>query len=83
MSEIGHNQLDGGRLKSFVERIEQIESEIKDRNEDKSEIYKEAKGNGYDVAILKKVVSLRRMDASKRREMEEILDLYLSALGEA
>jgi uncharacterized protein (UPF0335 family) len=83
MNDIGHNSVDSGHLKAFVERIEQIESEIKDRNDDKKDIYAEAKGNGFDVAILKKVVSIRRMDRDKRIEMETILDLYLAALGEA
>ena len=73
--------LDGGHLKSFIERIERLEEEKKAIAEDIKEIYAEAKGNGYDVKIMRKIVSIRRQDENKRREEEEILDLYLSALG--
>lgn len=71
------------QLRAFVERIERIEEGIRDRNADKSEVYAEAKGGGYDVKVLKKVVAARRMDRSARQEQETIFDLYMSALGEA
>ena len=45
-------------------------------------VYSEAKGTGYDVKILRKIVTLRRQDRDKRNEEAEILDLYLAALGE-
>ena len=73
--------LDGGHLKSFIERIERLEEEKKAIADDIKEVYAEAKGNGYDVKIMRKIVSIRRQDENKRREEEEILDLYLSALG--
>ena len=73
--------LDGGHLKSFIERIERLEEEKKAISEDIKEVYAEAKGNGYDVKIMRKIISIRRQDENKRREEEEILDLYLSALG--
>jgi uncharacterized protein (UPF0335 family) len=80
---IGHNSEIGGQIKALVERIENIETEIKALNEDKRDIFSEAKGQGLDVAVLKKVIQLRRMDPAKRAEMETILDLYWSAIGEA
>lgn len=73
--------LDGGHLKAFVERIERLEEEKKATADDIKEVYAEAKGTGYDVKILRSVVAIRKRDANKRREEEEILDLYLSALG--
>ncbi len=76
------NTLDGGHLKSFIERIERLEEEKKAIADDIKEIYAEAKGTGYDVKIMRKIVSIRKQDAAKRREEEEILDLYLSALGQ-
>ena len=75
------NSLDGGHLKAFIERIERLEEEKKAIADDIKEVYAEAKGNGYDVKIMRKVVSIRKQDDNKRREEEEILDLYLSALG--
>ena len=75
------NTLDGGHLKSFIERIERLEEEKKAIVDDIKDVYAEAKGNGYDAKIMRKIVSLRKQDAHKRREEEEILDLYLAALG--
>lgn len=72
----------GGRIRSFVERIEQIEGEIAELNEGKKEVFAEAKGEGYDVKILRKVIRIRKQDKAKRQEEDAILDLYLSALGE-
>jgi uncharacterized protein (UPF0335 family) len=76
------NTLDGGHLKSFIERIERLEEEKKALADDIKDVYAEAKGNGYDAKIMRKIVSIRKQDETKRREEEEILDLYLSALGE-
>jgi uncharacterized protein (UPF0335 family) len=77
------NTVDAGHLRAFVERIEHLEEEKRAITEDIKEVYAEAKGTGYDVKIMRKIVSLRRQDRDKRKEEEEILDLYLSALGEA
>ncbi|MBV8962374.1 MAG: DUF2312 domain-containing protein [Hyphomicrobiales bacterium] len=68
-------------LKAFVERIERLEEEKASIAGDVKEVYAEAKAQGFDTKILRKVVSLRRRDAAERREEEEILDLYLQALG--
>jgi uncharacterized protein (UPF0335 family) len=73
--------VEGGQLRAFVERIERLEEEKRTIADDIKDVYAEAKGNGFDVKIMRKVVSLRRQDLNKRREEEEILDLYLSALG--
>ncbi|GLK78011.1 UPF0335 protein [Methylopila jiangsuensis] len=68
-------------LRSFVDRIESEEAEIRDRNQIKSEIYKEAKAMGFDVKALRKVIGDRRQDPDKRAELEAIVDLYKQALG--
>jgi uncharacterized protein (UPF0335 family) len=67
--------------RAFIERIEKLEEEKKAIAEDIKEVYSEAKGTGFDAKIIRKIVSMRKMDREKRREEEEILDLYLSALG--
>jgi uncharacterized protein (UPF0335 family) len=68
-------------LKAFVERIERLEEEKASIAGDVKEVYAEAKAQGFDAKILRKVVALRKRDVAERREEEEILDLYLQALG--
>jgi len=70
------------QLKSIIERIERLEQEKSEIAEQIKEVFAEAKGNGFDVKILRKVVRMRKQDRAKRQEEEAILDLYLSALGE-
>ena len=76
------NQAAQGQLKSIVERIERLEVEKAEVAEQIKEVFAEAKGNGYDVKILRKVVRIRKQDRAKRQEEEALLDLYLSAVGE-
>ena len=71
------------QIKSIIERVERLHEERKSIGDDISEIYKEAKANGFDVPALKDVVKLRAMDPDKRRAKEEIVELYLSAIGGA
>lgn len=69
------------RLKSFVSRIERLEEEKAALANDIKEVYSEAKGTGFDVKVLRKIISLRKKDSADRREEEEILALYMAALG--
>lgn len=71
----------GQRLKAYIERIERLEIEKTELTEDIKEIYAEAKSNGFDSKTMRKLVRLRKMDTEKRREEEELLDLYKSAIG--
>ena len=71
------------QLRSFVERIERLEEEKKAISDDIKDVYAEAKGNGYDVKVMRQVVRLRKQDNNERQEMEALLDLYLHALGMA
>lgn len=75
------NPSTAGQLKAFIERIERLEEEKKTISDDITEVYSEAKGNGFDAKILRKIVALRKQDANERRETEEILETYLRALG--
>jgi uncharacterized protein (UPF0335 family) len=76
------NSVDAGHLRAFIERIERLEEDKREIAGDIKEVYAEAKANGYDAKVMRKVISLRRMDHEKRREEEEMLDLYLNALGD-
>ncbi|WP_029060648.1 DUF2312 domain-containing protein [Labrenzia sp. DG1229] len=71
------------QLRAFIERVERLEEEKKVIADDIKDVYAEAKGNGYDVKILRKVVSLRKKQPHEREEEEAVLDLYLHALGMA
>jgi uncharacterized protein (UPF0335 family) len=71
-----------GQLKSIIERIERLEQEKAEVAEQIKEVFAEAKGNGFDVKVLRKVVRIRKQDRAKRQEEEALLDLYLSAIGE-
>ena len=70
-------------LRSFVERIERLEEEKKNLSEDLKDVYSEAKGNGFDVKILRKIIAMRKMEDHERQEQEALIDLYASALGMA
>lgn len=69
------------QIKAIVERIEKMEEEKKAITTDISEIYKEAKSNGFDVKVLRKIVALRKKDADKLAEEEAIMETYMAALG--
>jgi uncharacterized protein (UPF0335 family) len=72
--------ISGNQLRAIVERIERLEEEIKGLNEDKKGIFAEAKGHGYDVAILRDVIRLRKQDKKEREEKESLLETYLHAI---
>jgi uncharacterized protein (UPF0335 family) len=73
----------GTRILSLIERIEQLEEEIKALNEGKKEVFAEAKGEGYDVKILKEILKIRKLDRDERDEQESLLDLYMRAIADA
>ena len=73
----------GGKICAFVERIENLDSEIQELNEQKKEVFAEAKGDGFDVKILKEIVKLRKQDEEERDERESMLDLYMRAMEQA
>ena len=70
-----------GKLKSLIERIERYEEDKAVISNDLKEVYAEAKGEGFDVKIVRKVVRLRKQDSAKRQEEEALIDLYISAIG--
>ncbi len=70
-----------GQLKSVIERIERLEEDKKSVMEDLKSVYAEAKGNGFDTKIIRKIIRLRKQETAQRQEEEALLDLYLSAIG--
>jgi uncharacterized protein (UPF0335 family) len=69
------------QLRSIVARIERLEEEKAALAADIREVYAEAKGNGFDVKALRKLIGIRKIEQSERQEQEAILDLYMHALG--
>jgi len=72
---------ENNQLVSIVQRIEGLEAEKAGIVEDIKEIYAEAKGNGFDPKIIRKIVALRKQDADKRREEQAVLAVYMTELG--
>ncbi|WP_128925434.1 DUF2312 domain-containing protein [Bradyrhizobium guangxiense] len=73
----------GGKIRSFVERIENLDTEMQELSEQKKEVFAEAKGEGFDVKILKEIIKLRKEDKNERDERESLLDLYMRAMETA
>jgi uncharacterized protein (UPF0335 family) len=73
----------GGKIRAFVERIENLDTELQELSEQKKEVFAEAKGEGFDVKILKEIIKLRKQDQEERDEREGLLDLYIRAMEQA
>lgn len=69
------------QIRAFVERIERLHEERTAIGRNISEVFAEAKANGFDVKALKIVISKRRQDHAERLELEAIVELYEVALG--
>lgn len=81
MTEIGHNSMDKGLLKQFVERVERLNEEKQALNADIKEVFSEAKGTGFDIKILRKVIALRKLDPATVKETDALMAVYCHALG--
>ena len=73
--------VNNAQLRSIIDRIEHLEQEKGSIADDIKDIYAEAKGNGFDVKVLREVIRIRKQDANKRQEHETILEVYMAALG--
>lgn len=76
---IGSNT--AAELKRLVERIEEIDRQKADLAADQKEIYAEARSTGFDTKVLRKVIALRKVDPAARRELNDLIDTYMHALG--
>ncbi len=77
MSDIS---IPGGRIRSFVERIEHLDTELQELNESKKEVFSEVKAEGFDVKILKEIIKLRKQDKDER---DTLLEMYMRAMETA
>jgi uncharacterized protein (UPF0335 family) len=69
------------RLRSIIERIERLEEERKALAGDIKDIFQEAKSAGFDVKVIRQIISLRKKEPAEVEEQETLLDLYRRALG--
>lgn len=85
MAEAGPNAggVAAGQLRSLIERIERLEEEKKGISDDIRDVFAEAKGQGFDTKVMRRILKLRKQGKAERQEEEAILDLYLQALGMA
>lgn len=74
-------EISSERLKSFIKRIEKLEGDKASVADDIKDVYAEAKGTGFDVKIIRQIIRLRKLEVEARREQEELLELYKSAIG--
>ncbi|MDP2355687.1 MAG: DUF2312 domain-containing protein [Beijerinckiaceae bacterium] len=70
----------GARIRSIIERVENVEAEIKELNEGKKEIFAEAKADGFDTKVLKEIIKMRKEEKAERDERDALLDLYMRAI---
>ncbi len=75
------NGIDGSELKSFVERIERMDEDVANLQSDRRDVYTEAKLRGFDPAILKKIVRIRKRDKNELDEEKSLMEIYQRALG--
>lgn len=83
---VGHNgeSMDtaaANQMRSYIDRVERLEEEKAGIAGDIKDVFAEARGNGFDVKALRKIVALRKKDHAERQEEESILELYMQALG--
>ncbi len=79
--DIANSGVAAAELNQFVERVERLEEEKKALSDDIRDVYAEMKGRGFDVKVVRQIIKIRKQDRDERREMEAILELYMSALN--
>jgi len=78
--KIGHN-IAAEKLRQYIAQVEQLEIEKATIAEHIKDVFTVAKSEGFDTKIMRQVLKLRKLDASKREEQEHLIDTYLHALG--
>jgi uncharacterized protein (UPF0335 family) len=79
--EVEESGVAAGELKQFVERVERLEEEKKAIADDIRDVFAEMKGRGFDTKVVRQIIRIRKQDHAERKEMEAILDLYMTALN--
>lgn len=72
--------INSGRLQSFMERLERLDEDKSAVSADMKEVFAEAKSEGYDTKIMRKVLKLLKQDKAKRQEEQTLVELYLQGV---
>lgn len=78
---VGHNSVAADELRLLIERVERLNEEIKGIQDDRKDVFTEAKSRGFDVKTMRRVIAARKVDAERRRDEEMVFETYMSALG--
>jgi uncharacterized protein (UPF0335 family) len=79
----GPQAVAAGQLRALIERVESVNEDIEALQDDRKEIFAEAKAHGFDTKAIRVIARLRKKDVAERQEEEAVLDLYKAALGMA
>ena len=74
-------QVTAEELRQIVERVETLENEKRDVMDQQKDVYNDAKGRGYDVKVLKKIVAMRKRNRDDIDNENAVTELYMDALG--
>jgi uncharacterized protein (UPF0335 family) len=75
------NRVTADELRQFIERYERLEAEKKDIADQQKEVMAECKGRGYDTAVVRKIIAMRKKSSDELAEEEAVLEMYKEALG--
>jgi len=81
MNTVGRNTVGGNSLKSIIDRVENLEQQRKELGQDISEIFKDAKNQGFNTKVIRKIIALRKKSAADRAKEEVLMDTYMNAIG--
>ena len=69
------------QLKALIERVESVNEDIGALQDDRKEIFAEAKAFGLDPKIMRIIIRRRAMEKSKRDEQDALVHVYSKATG--
>jgi uncharacterized protein (UPF0335 family) len=75
------SNVDNQELRLLIERVERLNGEIEGIQSDRSDVFAEAKGKGYDTKIMKDIIRYRKMKPDDQRYWDEVFETYKLALG--
>lgn len=75
------SSVSAAELRQFIEKIERLEDEKNEIQNQVKEVLGEAKAQGFDTKIMRQVIRMRKMKKEELIEQQELIDIYTQALG--